>query len=229
MPTPVPNYCNFEAYEQFVGCLSTLDTNDSLLEGAVAISRHFLDSSRCESVVWNVASLSDQILDRVRSRSPETLLAYLHDLLFDEQGFEGNTTNYYDIDNSLLPIVLETKQGIPITLCLLYKVVAETAGLRVEGINSPGHFLTRVYLSESESMIVDPFHRGRILTTAEALELVTGVTGQDVSLAKQLLPTCTHRQWLARILNNLQSVLLDQSRFDDVSAMRELLVALIDP
>lgn len=80
-----------------------------------------------------------------------------------------------------------------------------------------------------ESMIVDAYHGGRILTVREAIELVSGVSGADISVADQLLKPCTNRQWLARILNNLQSVLLNQSRFDDVSAMRELLVALIEP
>jgi regulator of sirC expression with transglutaminase-like and TPR domain len=229
MPPPLPNFCNIEAYEKFIGCLGTLETNESLLNASVAISMHFLDGSRCESVGWSIAALADSILNRVTSRSQDALLAHIHEVLFDQNGFAGNSNNYYEIDNSLLPIVLETGLGIPITLTLVYKLVAEEVGLRVEGINSPGHFLARVHLSPNSTMIVDPFHGGRILTVAESLELVSGVSHVDPSTVAQLLPTCTHRQWLARILNNLQSVLLNQSRFDDVSAMRELLVALIEP
>ncbi|MEQ1826306.1 MAG: transglutaminase-like domain-containing protein [Pirellula sp.] len=229
MPPPLPNYCNQEAYEQFVECLESLETNESLLYGAIAISRHFLDGSRCESVPWNLAAISDAVLERVRGRSPEALLAHLHDVFFDEYGFEGNSANYYDLENSLVPEVMESRLGLPITLTLLYKLVAEEIGLRVDGINSPGHFLARVHLSNTESMLVDPFSKGRILTKAESVELITGIAGADASTFGEYLPVCTHRQWLARILNNLQSLLLNQSRFDDVSAMRELLVALIEP
>ena len=229
MSQPSPNFCNLEAYERFVACLNDLETNESLLEGAVAISRHFLDESRCETVSWTISALADSVLGQVTRRTPDALLAHLHDVIFDSKGFAGNTANYYDIDNSLIPVVLESRLGIPITLTLVYKLVAEEVGLKVYGINSPGHFLARVQLSDTESMIVDPFHGGRTLTVREALELVTGVASDDLSVAPQFLPTCTNRQWLARILNNLQSVLLDQSRFDDVSAMRELLVALIEP
>jgi regulator of sirC expression with transglutaminase-like and TPR domain len=225
---PLPNFCNAEAYEQFLQCTENIESNEGLLGGAIAISRHFLDSSRCESVGWNLSGYSDQVLERVSGRSNDAKLAHLHDVLFDEAGFQGNTSNYYSVDNSLLPVVLESRMGIPITLALVYKIVAEEVGLKVDGINSPGHFLARVQLDGSDTMLVDPFQGGRILTESEALELVSGVSEHDPSDAKQLLPMCTHRQWLARILNNLHVVLLNESRFDDVSAMRELLVALLE-
>ena len=49
-----------------------------------------------------------------------------------------------DPANSYLPAVLRTKRGLPITLVLIYKCVAEGVGLVVRGINSPGHFLAAV-------------------------------------------------------------------------------------
>lgn len=223
-----PNYCNHEAYELFLDCIDHLETNDGLLGGAIAISRHFLDASRCESVPWSISAFADAVFDRVNSRQPIAVVSHLHEVLFEENEFTGNSNSYYDIDNSLLPVVLETRLGLPITLTLIYKVVAEEVGLRVEGINSPGHFLARVHLNDRESMVVDAFHSGRILTLQEAMEMVTGSANVDLVYADRFLPTCTHRQWLARILNNLQSELLRQSRMDDVSAMRELLFALLD-
>jgi regulator of sirC expression with transglutaminase-like and TPR domain len=226
MSSSLPNYCNQEAFEQFLSCLPMIETNDGLLHCAIAVSRHFLDASQCESVPWVIASYSQEVMDRVQGHSQEALLAHLHDVLFDEHGFTGNNASYYDVDNSLLPMVIESKLGLPITLTLIYKIVAEEIGLRVDGINSPGHFLARAYLRH-ETMIIDPFHQGRILSTRESLELITGHSEFDAESLDQYLPTCTHRQWIARILNNLVSVLLSQSRFDDVSAMRELLVALI--
>jgi regulator of sirC expression with transglutaminase-like and TPR domain len=227
MQPRLPNFCNAEAYELFVECLDTLETNESLLNASIAISRHFLDGSQCESVGWNIASLADSILDRVISRTPDALVTHLHEVLFESKGLQGNSSNYYELENSLLPIVLDRGLGIPITLTLLYKLVAEDIGLQVDGINSPGHFLARVHLSSSQSMIVDAFHGGRVLTVSEAMELVTGFQGADPCFADQLLPVCTNRQWIARMLTNLQGVLLKEMRHDDVSAMRELLLTLI--
>ena len=65
----------------------------------------------------------------------------LNDYLFGELHFVGNERHYEDPRNSFLNEVLDRRTGIPITLALLYMEVARRAGLYVEGINFPGHFL----------------------------------------------------------------------------------------
>ena len=67
----------------------------------------------------------------------------LNQYLFDELGFEGNRRRYEDPRNSCLNEVLERRTGIPITLSVVYMEVARRAGLRVDGVNFPGHFLVR--------------------------------------------------------------------------------------
>ncbi len=68
-------------------------------------------------------------------------VAALNDYLFKEQRFVGNTTHYEDPRNTFLNEVLDRRTGIPITLALVYMEVARRAGLTVEGVNFPGHFL----------------------------------------------------------------------------------------
>jgi len=46
---------------------------------------------------------------------------------------QGNTVNYYDVGNSLLPHVLSTKKGLPITLCIIHAAVGRRAGLNIGG------------------------------------------------------------------------------------------------
>ena len=92
-------------------------------------------------------------------------MAHLHDVLFDVVGFVGNVDDYYNPANSYLPNVLRTRRGLPITLVLIYKCVAEQLGLTVRGINSPGHFLASVRndsaaaasTKDSSWMYVDPW------------------------------------------------------------------------
>ena len=67
----------------------------------------------------------------------------LNDYLFREQRFVGNTAHYEDPRNSFLNEVLDRRTGIPITLALVYMEVARRAGITVEGVNFPGHFLVR--------------------------------------------------------------------------------------
>src|SRR5438093_4669091 len=92
----------------------------------------------------------------------------LNDYLFGELRFAGNETAYEDPRNSFLNEVLDRRTGIPITLALLYMEVARRAGLQVEGINFPGHFLLRCPgrfgLQGSDDLIIDAFHGGALLS-----------------------------------------------------------------
>src|SRR5205814_9053557 len=107
------------------------------------------------------------IRSRVRGHQPQAVLAHLHEYLFEQKKFRGNTDDYYNPHNSYLPSVLESKQGLPITLSLIYKLVAERLGLRCWGVGLPGHFLAGLDLSGS-MMFIDPFDQARALSPDEA-------------------------------------------------------------
>src|SRR6185295_15988212 len=105
-------------------------------------------------------SLADRVRARVHGRQVQARLAPLHDVLFEEEGFTGNTTSYYSPLNSYLPAVLESREGIPVTLSLVYKAVADQIDIPVVGLNTPYHFLVEVR-GGSERMVIDPFLCGR--------------------------------------------------------------------
>lgn len=119
----------------------------------------------------------------------------LGNFMAGELGFRGNTEDYYSERNCLLPCVIETRMGIPITLTLLYMMVAARAGMCVEGINLPGHFIAR-----HGDLFFDPFHRGRILTKADCVAIMAK---QNLNLQKAHLADATARQILVRVLANL--------------------------
>lgn len=222
-----PHFCRPLAYEQFCRQLDLLDTTASLVQAAVAIAMHELEGIIPDEVVGRLNKLAARVGGRVHSGNEEALLAHLHDVLFVEEGFAGNTDQYYTAENSYLPIVLQTKHGLPIILSLIYKAVAEGVGLQVEGINSPGHFLVRVRAGK-EWMLVDPFFHGQSLSRDEAFHRLEQVGGRAVPRDDQILAPATHQQWLARILANLQSLFANEGRQDDLAAMTELQEALAE-
>src|SRR5439155_6954200 len=107
----------------------------------------------------------------------------LNEYLFNELHFIGNEDQYEDPRNSFLNEVLERRTGIPITLALLYMEVARRAGVHVEGINFPGHFLLRCParrgLPYSEDLIIDAFHGGALLSEETCRELLRRHAGGD--------------------------------------------------
>ena len=214
-------HCRAHAYELFTCELPHLETTQGLWRAAIAVSMHELDDVDPVALDDAPAAIARQVRDRVRSDHPEALLAHLHEVMFDELGFTGNTEDYYDAANSYVPLVLERRLGLPITLTLVYKCVAERVGLRVHGVNAPWHFIAEVELDEG-AMLVDPFCGGRTLKPAEAFEQMQRAGGLPVPRDKRLLKRATHRQWLARILQNLMNVFHGTQREEDLAAMVEL-------
>lgn len=216
-----PTLCRPEAFFYFKKQLPILESTIGLVRASVAIAMHDRADSATQQVERQLVEMAERISKRVRSRQPQAVLAHLHQVLFEEEGFRGNTEDYYNPLNSYLPAVLELRIGIPITLSLVYKSVAEHLGLRVEGVNAPGHFVLRVMTNEGW-MIIDPFFGGGVLTEEEAFERMERVTGRPVPRAGRYLSPASHSQWLSRMLTNLQHIFATRDRRHDLAAMSEL-------
>lgn len=229
MDAPAPAYCRPAAYHAFVASLPAAESAEGLFRTAWSISQHELPDANIAEGEAAIAQLVETVRRRVRSNSPQALIAHLHDVLFDVAGFKGNVNDYYQSANSYLPEVLRTRRGLPITLTLLYRRVAAGLGVTVHGINAPGHFLAEVVLnqaSHSESMFVDPFFGGGLLSESEVFERIRQATGNDVRPSPEHLGRATSRQWLMRMLHNLQAVFAATGRERDLLAMQELQAAL---
>lgn len=82
--------------------------------------------------------------------------------LFRARALRGARTSYYDPRSSNLLHVLEHGEGIPISLCCIYILVAHREGLHVEGCNFPGHFMAFAW-HRGRRQLVDCFNGGRFM------------------------------------------------------------------
>ncbi len=126
-------YCRPEALQYFLRQLPKLHTREGLLRAAIAISMHALDDVDPGRVEQRLKVMSLRVLERSPSRRPAAILANLHAVLFEEEGFAGNLDNYYNALNNYIPAVLASRCGVPITLSLIYKIVGQWAGLTIQG------------------------------------------------------------------------------------------------
>src|SRR5262245_37988397 len=152
-------------------------------------------------------------------------VAALNDYLFDELQFVGNRDNYEDPRNSCLNEVLDRRTGIPITLSVVYMEVARRAGLQVEGINFPGHFLVRCP-EQSGHLIIDPFHSGALLSEHKCRLLLQKHVGNEVAFSKSLLAPATREQIIVRMLLNLKRIYVNMRSFPQARDVTELLLAI---
>jgi len=217
--------CSPRAFELLNRTADAIESPDALLQGAVAISMHQMDNVEPGTVDLKIQQHVDTIRARVRGSQPQAMLAHMHAYLFEDQLFTGNTDNYYATSNSYLPAVLETRRGLPISLCLLYKIIAERLGLKVRGVGLPGHFLAGVEI-DGTLMLVDPFAAGREVTQDEAHLKLQEMFGPDVEWSTELLEPVSNRQWLTRMLQNLLRTFGAQGHYADVAAILEMEMVL---
>ena len=176
--------------------------------------------------------LLDQLATGVGRRTSDAMGPYgmvnaLSEYLFDEEGFRGNEDDYYDPRNSFLSDVLERKLGIPITLSVVYMEVGRRLELPIVGLGIPGHFLVK-YRSPEEEIIIDPFHRGIILSEEECADLLTRSSGEAIPFQPNYLAPVAKKQILARMLNNLRSIYLSREDHHRALGIVERLL-LIEP
>lgn len=152
---------------------------------------------------------AEMVTDRLANETaPPLLLGEISKLLFEEEGFRGNAEAYYDPRNSFLNDVLDRRLGIPLTLSMVYLEIGWRLGLRLEGVNFPGHFLVR-YEGEAVRLLVDPFQGGQIRFEDEAQELLDRVYGGTVKLQETYLRPAPKRDMLIRLLSNLKTIYLN--------------------
>ena len=157
------------------------------------------------------------------TRKSETAVDVLNAYLFDEEGFTGNRDRYDDPSNSFLNEVIERRTGIPITLALVYMEVARRAGVHIDGVNFPGHFLMRF-----TPLILDPFHRGARLSETDCRRLLERHVGEEAAFDPALLAPATKQQMLTRMLLNLKRIYVRLHSFPQARSVTELLLA-VDP
>lgn len=150
----------------------------------------------------------------------------LADFLREEIGLRGNAEDYHDPRNSFLNEVLARGLGIPITLALVYIEVGRRAGVPLDGVGFPGHFLLRH--SHHPQLLFDPFDGGRVLTHDDCRKMLEKVSGGSLSFDQRLLRPATQRQILIRMLNNLRGVYLHRGELQRAIAALDR-VLLLDP
>jgi len=221
MSPTLPLCCSSRSFNLLARQIQSINSPDSLLQGAIAIAMHQMEDLDPAAVDATIQGYVDSIRSRVRGRQQQAIVAHMHEFLFEEMQFTGNVDDYYNPANSYLPAVVETKRGLPITLSLLYKVVAERLGLRAWGIGLPGHFLIGMELDGSP-ILVDPFAQGRLLTSEEAHARMQEMFGPEMEWSDELLRPASNRHWLTRILQNLLNVFGSTNHFADVAAVLEM-------
>lgn len=87
----------------------------------------------------------------------------INSVIFNKLKFGANTKNFHSPGNSMINVVLETHKGNPITLCVIYMLVAQKLKLPVHGVNLPNLFIL-TYKDDNHQFYINAFNRGLIFS-----------------------------------------------------------------
>ncbi len=191
-----------------------------LAEAALAIAAEEYPGLDVARYLRQLDALAARVSERLAAppRPALPVLAAVKRVLFAEEGFRGNEAKYYDPRNSFLNEVLERKLGIPITLSLLYIEVAGRAGLTLQGVGFPGHFLVKCPASSGApgDLFIDPYNGGDVLGGDECIaRFRAALHGREFD--PRFLDPVDQAHILTRLLHNLKKIYVEAG--DDVRAL----------
>jgi regulator of sirC expression with transglutaminase-like and TPR domain len=199
-----------------------------LAEAALLMACEEYPQLTIEPYLDQLDAIASEVKSLLRQNdAPMDIAAKISGVLFGEMGFRGNTEDYYDPRNSFFNDVLERRIGIPITLSTVYLEIARRLPFPVSGVGMPGHFLVK-YSDRTQEFFLDPFNRGEILSHQDCEEKLKQLYGDSLQFSEELLDAVTHRQILARMLNNLKSIYLKGQTYDKGLAIVDMMM-LVDP
>jgi regulator of sirC expression with transglutaminase-like and TPR domain len=179
------------------------DDRMDLEQCAFLIARYAYPSLDVSMYVRQLDEMAQEVRDRIGPRaSGEETVKTLNRYLFTEQGFKGNTKNYYEVENTYLNRVIDRRTGIPISLSIVYLLIGKRLGLPVHGIGMPGHFLVK-YESDRYKIFVDCFNGGALLTEKNCQRFLTEA---GYGFDERYLQHSAVRAVLSRMIKNLLAI-----------------------
>lgn len=180
-----------------------------------------------EIYVRMVDRMAKEVNDSLPADATETAkLDALRRFMFDENGFHGSRTDYYNKANSYLNRVLDDREGLPITLSIVFIELAKRIGLKAEGVGLPGHFVVRIVPGEGEPQLLDTFEKGAVIPRADSDRLILGALGEPAR--DEHYAASDERAILKRALTNLFRVAQESQDFEAMIRYLSAMVA-IDP
>ena len=213
-------------FRKLLAARQDIDLVQLMLELAADVYPH-LDRLGCLLEIDRLAVLCEQpMAPLVTAAQIRRQLTTISQVLYGIEGFHGNRDAYYDPDNSYLNCVLERRCGIPISLGILYMAVASRLGLRMFGVNTPGHFVIGCQ-TESENIYVDPFTAGDVLSRDECKQRIEESIGERGVVHSEHFRPAGHGDIAVRVLRNLKTAHAMANQWDHALTVQKRLTLLL--
>lgn len=148
----------------------------------------------------------------------------INSVFFNKLKFGANTKNFHSPGNSLINIVLETRKGNPISLCVIYMLVAQKLKLPIYGVNLPNLFIL-TFKDDKVQFYINAFNRGLIFSKQDIENYI-----HELRLAPQesFFQPCSSLEIVRRTLRNLVMSFDKMGEHAKAEEVKELLLIVAD-
>jgi regulator of sirC expression with transglutaminase-like and TPR domain len=203
-----------------------------LLEGALLIAKFqypdldeqkiHRDLEQIKRDIWLELSPNQTAFEKVKT---------FNKVFFDIHKFKGNSRNFHSPLNSYINTVLETRKGNPLSLSIIYSIVAQNLSIPIFGVNLPNHFVL-AYMDTNKVnyengihnpygvlFYINPFSKGSIL---RELDIHTFLADLNLEASREFLEPCSNSIILQRMITNLIASFQQVGNLEKVTKLIEL-------
>jgi len=216
--------------KQLGDLLAKDDADVDLLQAALLIARH--DNADIDPTVYQriLDRMADELHnDEAIKQGGLIAIKRLNQYLFEQNGFHGSRFDYDNKANSYLNDVLDNREGLPITLSVVYLELASRLGLpNVVGIPMPMRFMIGWRENDEHPwQLIDVFEGGKLLTLKQG---IASVLGDEGNLDPDSLEPASKKQIIVRMIRNLIGGLQGDEQLPPAEALPYLsLLVAIEP
>jgi regulator of sirC expression with transglutaminase-like and TPR domain len=173
---------------------------DDLLEGMWAIATYQYPELSIEKLRQDVEQIYYEVWLEMRDNMhPMDQIKTLNSVIFGKLKFGANTKHFHSASNSMLNIVIDLKKGNPISLCVIYLLVAQKLNLPIWGVNLPNLFIL-TYKSGNMQFYINVFNRGLVFSRVDIDNYIAQYNFPQNEIFYQ---PCNNLDIIRRVLRNL--------------------------
>jgi regulator of sirC expression with transglutaminase-like and TPR domain len=202
----------FESINQDLSIWAQAGGHD-LLSGVLLIARYQYPDLNEKKVRAHIDQMRNDVwLELNANLTALEKVRVINHIVFDVHGFSGNTQNFHAPQNSYINNVLESKKGNPLSLSILYTIIAQGLNIPIFGVNLPEHFIL-AYVEESTHLpilagnpspkvifYINPFSKGSAFSYKEIDSFLKQL---KLDPDKMYYEPCSNIDMISRLIRNL--------------------------
>jgi regulator of sirC expression with transglutaminase-like and TPR domain len=211
-------------------------SDKDLLRGAIIIAKYQYSGLKEELIYSTIQSIRKDIwLELNNKQTAFEQIKIFNKIFFGTHHFHGDAKHFHSPMNSFINTVIESRKGNPLSLSLIYSIIAQSLDLPVYGVNLPNHFIL-AFMDENGSSLflpekneygvlfyINPFSKGSILDDKAIKEFLDGL---KLPHNREYFEPCSNSAIMRRMLTNLISSFQqvgNSEKVDELTELRDLL------